>query len=202
MDKKQIKKLEANKKFFGNWASTYDFSLFQWWMRGFQREVKKSFILSKETKILDISCGTGELLKELQGKAQLTGVDFSEEMLEKARGKLAKDVELKQADVHELPFKENTFDIVISTEAFHHYYDQEKAVKEMMRVTKKGGKLMISDINFFSKVIHYLFEKIEPGCVKVNSKKEMYELFKKAGLKNITQKRSFLFAVLTIGEKS
>ncbi|MBI5797681.1 methyltransferase domain-containing protein [Candidatus Woesearchaeota archaeon] len=202
MDKHQIKKQEENKRFFGNWAATYDFSLFQWWMRGFWRELKKSLILSKETKLLDISCGTGELLKELQGKAHLTGLDFSEEMLEKARKKLAKGVELKQADVHELPFKEDTFDIVISTEAFHHYYDQEKAIKEMMRVTKKGGKVMISDINFFSKALHYLFEKLEPGCVKVNSKKEMHGLFKKAGLKNITQKRSFIFAVLTIGEKS
>ena len=65
MDKKR-KKLEENKIFFGNWARSYDFPLFQFWMRGFQKELKKKLTFSKETKILDISCGTGELLKELQ----------------------------------------------------------------------------------------------------------------------------------------
>ena len=106
-----------------------------------------------------------------------------------------------KADVHELPFKGETFDYVICTEAFHHYYNQEKALKEMYRVVKEKGKVIIVDVNFFLPIIHRLFEKVEPGCIKVNNKKEMYKLFKKTGLINLKQKRSFLFAVMTEGEK-
>ncbi len=71
----------------------------------------------------------------------------------------------------------------------------------MARITKKGGKVIVVDINFFLKPIHWLFKKLEPGHVKINSRKEMKELFKKADLTEITQKRSFLFAIMTIAKK-
>ena len=92
-------------------------------------------------------------------------------MLAVARTKLPKEATLLKADVHRLPFKDDFFDYVTSTEAFHHYHDQQKALQEMFRVTKTGGKIIIVDINFFLRHIHWLFQKIEPGCVKVNSKK-------------------------------
>jgi len=57
------------------------------------------------------------------------------------------------------------------------------------------------DINFFLWPIHWLFERFEPGCVKVNNKKEMKILFEQAGLREIRQERSFLFAVMTMGKK-
>jgi ubiquinone/menaquinone biosynthesis C-methylase UbiE len=122
-------------------------------------------------------------------------------MLKKARTKLPKNVTLVNADVHNLPFKDDYFDYVITTEAFHHYHNQERALSEMKRVVKKGGKVIVSDIHFFLRPIHWLFEKLEPGCVKINSKKEMRELFEKIALKNVRQSRNFIFAVMTTGEK-
>ena len=71
----------------------------------------------------------------------------------------------------------------------------------MKRVVKSGKEVMVVDINFFLRPIHWLFEKLEPGCVRVNSTKEMRTLFQEAGLHNIRQQRSFLFAVLTQGMK-
>ncbi len=193
--------IEKNRAFFNRWAKSYDAGLFQFWMRKFYLPILKEVMLIKKSRLLDISCGTGELLRNMQGKAQLYGVDISEEMLNKARMKLPKEVTLLKADVHHLSFENNYFDCVVTTEAFHHYYNQQLAFHEMSRVTKKGGKVIISDINFFLKPIHWLFQKIEPGCVKINSKKEMRRLFEKTGLKNIHQSRNFLFAVMTVGEK-
>lgn len=193
--------LQKNRHLFDRWAKSYDNAVFQFWLRKFHAPAAAELQLNPKTKVLDLSCGTGELLKSLLGKAELYGVDISEGMLKIAAQKLGQKVKLLKADVHELPFEDNFFDYVITTEAFHHYYGQPSALKEMVRVTKKTGKVIIVDINFFLKPVHWLFQKLEPGCVKVNSKKEMKILFEEAGLKNIRQRRNFLFAVMTTGEK-
>ncbi len=195
------KNLQQNKAFFGRWAKSYDAPLFQFWMRKFQALALKELILSQDTKILDVSCGTGQLLQKLSRKAKLYGVDLSPEMVKIARKKLPPTVQLQAADAHQLPFQDNFFDYTITTEAFHHYYSQKLALREMIRVTKFGGKVIVSDINFFFRFVHWLFQKFEPGCVKINSKKQMNLLFSQVGLKNLRQRRNFLFAVITIGTK-
>jgi len=203
---KMIKDItEQNKQYFSSWSSNYDWKLFQFWMKRFQKPIVKILDQTRPATLLDISCGTGEFLKELtqlKPKYTLYGADITQGMLDKARKKLPPSIHLSLADVHHLPFKDNYFDYVTNTEAFHHFENQTKALQEMVRITKKNGKMIIVDINFFFRSIHYLFEKLEPGCVKVNSKKEMRQLFEDAGLKNITQQRNFLFAVMTIGEKN
>lgn len=196
--------LSKNLSFFDKWSKTYDSVLVQFWMKKFHKLVFNEIKLSNGIKIIDISCGTGELLKELNKKKSvgLYGIDFSEKMLQKARQKLSKNVELRQADVHNLPFQDNYFDYVISTEAFHHYHDQKKSISEIVRITKEEGKVIVVDMDFFFHFIHHLFEKLEPGCVKVNSKKEMLNLFKQINLADIKQQRNFFFSMMTVGTKS
>jgi len=198
--KEPNKNVKQNLALFDQWAKSYDKPLLQFWMKKFHNPVFKELQLKKETKVLDISCGTGELLKKLEGKADLYGIDISEEMLKIAKQKLS-SATLQKADVHKLPFEDNSFDHVLSTEAFHHYYNQQKALKEMVRVTKKGGKVIVVDINFFLRPIHWLFETFEPGCVKVNNKRDLKRLFHQARLQKVHQKRNFAFAVMTVGEK-
>lgn len=193
----KIEKLDENIKFFGKLSKIYDSWFIQSWMRRFYKPV--IYEIKPGKKVLDVSCGTGELLSKLKG--ELYGTDVSEDMLNVARKKLPKDVKLQKADVHKLPFKNDYFDYVISTESFHHYYDQRKAIKEIVRVCKINGKVIIVDINFFFDIKHRIFEKIEPGCVRINNKKEMQILFENVGLKEIKQKRTFIFAVMTEGVK-
>ena len=193
-----------NKRFFDRWSKTYDNPIFQFWMKGFQKQVFRELQLNKNKTVLDISCGTGQFLSklnELKGAAKLYGIDISEEMLKKAKQRLGSAAELKVADAHNLPFENNFFDYVVATEAFHHYEHQLLALREMKRIAKTEGRTIISDINFFFRPIHWLFETFEPGCVEVNSRKEMMKLFQLAGLKVIKQKRNFLFAVVTVGVK-
>lgn len=195
--------LERNKVLFNRWAPQYDFPLFQFFMKKFHRPVLEEITFLRNPAILDISCGTGELLRLLhihgKGKGTLWGIDIAEKMLVIARRKLPRSVHLKKADVHELPFPDRTFYYVVTTEAFHHYYDQRKALREMKRVVKEQGKVIIVDVNFFFPLLHFLFQKLEPGCVKINNRSEMRALFAEAGLRVVKQQRTFLFAVTTIG---
>lgn len=203
-------KKSENVLFFDNWARTYDKPLFQFWMKRFYRPALK--LINKDSvnnninkiRILDVSCGTGKFLQELakRKRTQLCGTDISSQMITEAHKNLGHQAELKIADVHALPFPDDTFDYVVSTESFHHYYDQSKALAEMKRVSKKGGKIIVVDINFFLRPIHWIFEKLEPGCVKINNRREMKDLFRKTGLHNVIQHRSFIFSVLTMGVKS
>jgi demethylmenaquinone methyltransferase/2-methoxy-6-polyprenyl-1,4-benzoquinol methylase len=197
--------LKSNKRFFNLWAKSYDYDPSHLWMEKFRQVALQLVDLSGKKRILDLSCGTGELLlsfyKKSGGNSELWGLDLAEEMIKKARKKLPVSMKLKIGDVHQLDFPDNYFDYVISTEAFHHYYNQPKAISEMERVTKKNGKVIIVDVNFFSDIVQRIFEFFEPGCVRVNNKKEMRELFVKAGLRNIKQGRNFMFSVWTMGEK-
>ena len=194
--------LECNKSLFNRVASRYDHFLVQFWMKRFHKPVLKEVDFSKNNKILDLSCGTGELLKELQkrsnDKSIFYGVDISEEMLNISKSKFFNNAVFQKSDVHTLPFLDNQFDYVITTEAFHHYYDQQKVLLEMKRVVKIKGKIIVVDINFFFNFVHKIFERFEPGCVKVNNIKEMKDLFKSVGLNIRSQKRGFIFSVITI----
>jgi len=202
---KEQRNINANKTFFNRWSRTYDSSPIRFWMQHFQVPALRQIEFRSGIKILDLSCGTGELLQDLyhisKGRAKLYGLDISEKMLQKARQKLPAEVILVQGDVHHLPFDNEDFDYVICTEAFHHYYSQNQVIAEMKRVLKNNGKIIIVDINFFLLPIHWLFQKLEPGCVKVNNRKEMVLLFRNNGIRIIKQQRNFLFAIMTIGQK-
>ncbi len=144
-------KLEENKFFFNDWAKTYDCTFGKYFLRKAQRDSIE--IISKNNfSALDVSCGTGEGLLILRKKTngKIAGVDLSEEMLKIAKQKFSgKNIELKKASVDDIPYKDESFDVVLSTEAFHHYPNPENAVKEMIRVLKKGGELIITDPDFF-----------------------------------------------------
>ncbi len=102
-------------------------------------------------RLLDIATGTGFLAFEFAKYVlEVIGIDFTEEMLAIAKQYKAdnqiKNVAFESADVESLPFEDNCFDLVSCRFAFHHFLRPEKAMSEMTRVLKHGGKLVISDI--------------------------------------------------------
>ncbi len=199
----QVKRL--NKKFFDFWAKTYDWCILKPWLYHIQKKVVSHIKLKNKSNILDVGCGTGDslvLLNKLNENLNLYGIDISEKMLKRADKKLHKKAVLKLGDVENIRFQEKSFDYVINTEAFHHFPDPNKATKEMSRVLKKNGKLIIADINFYFNFIHWLFKKIEPGHVKIYNEKEFQSFFLKNNLKIKEQKRIGLFVILTVGEKN
>jgi ubiquinone/menaquinone biosynthesis C-methylase UbiE len=80
--------------------------------------------------------------------ARLAGIDFSHEMLDQARERadaLGREVDLKQADAHDLPFPDATFDTVVCTFGLCAIPDHVTAVDEMIRVLRPGGQLILVD---------------------------------------------------------
>ena len=141
-----MSKKEENLEFFNAWASWYDSWLnpFRFWLKHVQKKVSENV---GEGKVIDIGCGTGDLLlildeksKKQNRKTELYGIDISKKMLEKSKRKLDGNALIGYGNVESMPFNENYFDFVCSTEAFHHYENPKKAVSEMHRILKKGGE--------------------------------------------------------------
>ena len=94
-------------------------------------------------KILDVPVGTAvftkDKWKELKNSI-ITCLDISIDMLEKAKERINElNINLIKGDVGNLPFEDNSFDIVLSMNGFHAFPDKDKAFKEITRVLKKGG---------------------------------------------------------------
>lgn len=97
-------------------------------------------------KVLELGVGTGQNWKFYHAGCQVTGIDWSPEMLQKCKEKdkwKVTAVSLVEADARELPFPDESFDTVVSTFLLCSTADQSQVLKEALRVTKKGGKLLI-----------------------------------------------------------
>ena len=100
--------------------------------------------------VLDLGCGTGTLLKAItarQPSARLTGLDADPAILKIAAAKLTGKVELVQGFSGEMPFRDDSFDHVVSTLFFHHLAPGEKrrTASEIARVLRPGGALHVAD---------------------------------------------------------
>ncbi len=97
--------------------------------------------LQGDESVLDVGCGQGRFLSVLAGKSLMAlGVDFTQEMLEKAKGEGAL---LVRGDAENLPLKGGVFEKTHSAGLLG-VYKSRKICEEMARVTKKGGKIYIS----------------------------------------------------------
>jgi len=95
--------------------------------------------------ILDAGCGTGLITERLRGKGRfIVGVDFSEGMLRKAKGRLkAHDVDLVLGDVESLPFRSRSFDSILCLTVLQNC-DPLRAINSLLRVLKEEGLLVLS----------------------------------------------------------
>lgn len=103
-------------------------------------------LLGKEDDVLECACGTGAISIHLANAcSRLTATDFSENMLKQAEKKLIglKNVSFQQADITALQFVDSTFDAVVAGNVIHLLPDPALAMKELERVCKKTGRLII-----------------------------------------------------------
>ncbi|AFZ61220.1 class I SAM-dependent methyltransferase [Anabaena cylindrica FACHB-243] len=106
--------------------------------------------ISPTETILDVACGTGEferLLLDECSLQQIVGVDISDKMLAIAKQKCRAypQVSFQIASASNLPFDNDSFDVIVSANSFHYFDDPLAALKEMRRVLKPDGKVIILD---------------------------------------------------------
>ena len=107
------------------------------------REVLRRLEARGEHRILDVGCGTGHILARLPG-TQRHGVDLSARMVERARAKAGGQATIVQGDAQALPFEDSSFDRVLASSLFSHVLQPEQVVAELKRVTRPGGRVVIS----------------------------------------------------------
>jgi len=131
---------------FRLWSTVYDRPIFQWvyYGRVHDRLLAAATNLTP-TRILDVGCGTGELLVKCAQRwpeAELVGVDLSASMLAKARAKPwgHRPPTLTVGNVYHLPFERGAFDLVFNSISSHFYRDGAAAFAEIARVTAADGR--------------------------------------------------------------
>ena len=128
---------------------------------GRENEYRKRFIsrraekmtkiagLDTESKILEVGCGTGIYSTHwVKPSIKFYGLDISRGMLRRAATKIDSDKTLFiEGDAEHLPFRDASFDVVLSVNAIEHLEDIPMALKEMKRVCGDGGKIVLSVLN-------------------------------------------------------
>ena len=147
-------------KMFDDVAHRYDFlnDLLSLGRTKAWRRVVTSIITPKPgMKILDIAAGTGSSSRLLVDKgAEVTALDFSQGMIEQGR-KQNKNIKFVQGDALKLPFEDNFFDVTTISFGLRNTSNTDKALKEALRVTKDGGRIVVAE---FSHPVNPIFKKI------------------------------------------
>jgi len=114
-----------------------------WWYR-VRRKIVTDLISKysqQEIKIVDIGCGTGRLMLDLQRLGQVFGMDASQKAIEFCRSRGITNLQL--GDITRLPYEENEFDVVLCLDVLEHTEDDIQAIKEIKRIAKPGGLIII-----------------------------------------------------------
>jgi len=182
--------MNERREFFNLAASKWDSLATEKTIARLDRIIKQSDIKSGSI-ILDIGTGTGILLPLLHNvlgnEGKIVGLDISEKMLQRARLKNQEDnMNYLQAAVEEIPLLEETFDMAICYASFPHFANKPRALSEIARVLKQGGRLIVCHTEG-RQTINQLHQSIG-GAVKhdmIPDAAKMRLLLSSAGMTNI-----------------
>lgn len=123
--------------------------------------------ISDLDRVLELGCGPGDVAIQLAAiSAKVTGIDFSENMIEVARARFP-ELAFEVADAEQLPFKDVSFDVVVSNYTAHHFARPQDVFEEARRVLRPGGRLAVimpiqSEQMSFASVMSAIFAEIPP----------------------------------------
>ena len=135
-------------RFYTKTARLYDLGVkvFPWWKNWLIQALPHI----QGRRVLEVSFGTGYLMMQYASKYETYGIDINARMVAVAKRNLEKTgiyAELKQGNVEQLPYVDENFDTAICTMALSGYPDGARAMSEIRRVLKPGGRLILIDVN-------------------------------------------------------
>jgi demethylmenaquinone methyltransferase/2-methoxy-6-polyprenyl-1,4-benzoquinol methylase len=150
---------ESIRSLFNNIAPTYDFlnHLLSLGRDFYWRKMAVQELKGLEGWILDIATGTGDVAIEIthhnDHRKKVFGLDFSEPMIKKARRKvlekgLSQIITLSLGDALSLPFRDNSFSASMIAFGLRNIVEKEQALSEMVRVIKRGGRVIVLEFTF------------------------------------------------------
>jgi len=159
------------------------------------RETLKRTRIRPGDRVLDVGCGTGELLAAISlavPEARLAGVDISPEMLAVARAKSSGGLDLREGRAEALPFENETYDVVVSSSAFHFFRHPAAALAEMYRVLRPGGGIVLTDwcSDYPACFLHDRFLRLfSPAHFRTYGSKKFHQLIDSANFSEINIER-------------
>ncbi len=136
-------------RFYDLIAPIYDLL---WSRPSMRRSLVEMLTLQPGERVLETGVGTGINLpyisQRLGPTGLICGIDISPRMLEKARRRaesLATPVELREGNASRLPYPDSSFDAVLQFGGINFFSDRASAVREMLRVTRPGGRILVAD---------------------------------------------------------
>lgn len=129
-------------------------------------------------RILEVGVGTGLCLPLYPSYARITGIDFSHGMLARAEDRVRelglKNVDLKQMDVGQMSFPDSSFDIVFAAYVLPAVPDHRKAMDEMVRVCKPGGRIVfLNHLVNGGGVVAFFERLISPFCARLGFRTDL-----------------------------
>ncbi len=152
--------------------------------------IDKELSLAKEITLIDVGCGHGLIHPFLlcNEKIKLSGIDMADEVINIAK-KNNQSVDYNTYDGKKLPYKDNSFDVAFAVCVMHHVPPKQWSdfLKEMKRVVKKDGLVVIFEHNPFNPVTRHIVNNcpLDENAVLLKNGK-MKSLFKECGYTDIT----------------
>jgi ubiquinone/menaquinone biosynthesis C-methylase UbiE len=148
--------------------------------------------LTAHTRVLDVACGPGIVAEALARDAgEVVACDITPAMVARAAHRCVAagftNVRCALGRAEELPFEDASFDVVVSRSAFHHFPDPAAALREMARVCRAGGRIIIVDVIASEQAedaaLHNALETLrDPSHVRMLPKSELHTEVERAGL--------------------
>ncbi len=182
---------------FDKWSESLSFQLLRTWLAFLQGQILDSIDWSRANHVLDVACGSGLAVYEAarrlpsNGGGFACGCDISEGMLRQRieDHPASANAHFLVASAQSPPYKDDSFDAVICTAAFHHFPIPETALREIWRVLRPDGKLLIADTCRDQSLGIWVWDRLhrwfEKGHVKYYRTEELIALLRDGGFERV-----------------